>query len=357
MNISLKQSNQLKSIAILMMVCIHLFNTIEYEGLFQPIIYWGDLPIIYYISLFCDAAVPIFSFVAGYGIYLKYKQNPQQYGLNTNLRRIKLLYKNYWVIFILFVIILGGLLKGEAYLGSVPELLLAFSGITASSYNGAAWFFTIYIIFLLLSKPIFKIVDLFPKITFILSGILYVIGYYFRMYHYDLFSNNVINWIYFNTCLFFATLFQILMGVYVIKFNWKAHCSTLFNVLSQKISKNIIAVLGMIGLVCLHAYIPNAILAPITGLGFVLLFVQMDIPKVIDKVLEQLNPHATNIWLTHMFFYITFFKEFIYSPKYIIPILLLLLACTILSSYLINFILGLKLPFSMKLPLMDKVNR
>lgn len=340
MNISITQSNHLKSIAILMMLCIHLFNNLNYQGLFNPLIFWGEHPLIYYISLFCDAAVPVFAFVSGYGLYFKYKKNPEVYGLRSNLKRIIALYKNYWVIFILFVAILGGLLNAEMYLGSFSKFFLAFTGLTASSYNGAAWFFTIYILFLITSKPIFKLVDFAPKIIFLLSGCLYVLGYFLRMYHAELFSNPILNWLYFNTALFFATTFQILLGVYALKFNWRAAFSKLFHYFPNFFTKNIIAILGILGLIVLHGYLPNAIMAPITGFGFIMLFLHMQLPEIVERALNSLTPHATNIWLTHMFFQITYFKEFIYSPQYIIPIFLLLLACCILSSYLINFILS-----------------
>lgn len=61
------QSNELKSIAVLMMLCLHLFNTLDYAQLFEPIIFIGEYPLIYYISLFCDACIHMFI----YTIYFK----------------------------------------------------------------------------------------------------------------------------------------------------------------------------------------------------------------------------------------------------------------------------------------------
>ena len=78
MQISIQKSNQLKSIAILMMLCLHLFNT-DYKGLFQPLIFIGDQPLSYYISLFSDACVPIFAFVSGYGLYYSYVNKKDLY--------------------------------------------------------------------------------------------------------------------------------------------------------------------------------------------------------------------------------------------------------------------------------------
>lgn len=77
-SITLQQSNQLKSIAILMMLFLHLFNR-DYKGLFEPLIFMGQNPLSYYISMFCDACVPIFAFVSGYGLYYSYINSKNLY--------------------------------------------------------------------------------------------------------------------------------------------------------------------------------------------------------------------------------------------------------------------------------------
>ena len=62
MELTQTQTNNSKGIAILMMLCLHLFNTLNYQGLFVPLIFIGDKPLVYYISLFCDCCVPIYCF-------------------------------------------------------------------------------------------------------------------------------------------------------------------------------------------------------------------------------------------------------------------------------------------------------
>lgn len=67
--IAVVKSNELKAIAALMMLCLHLFNNLNYNNLFTPLIFIGSKPLIYYISLFCDAYIPIFAFITGHGLY------------------------------------------------------------------------------------------------------------------------------------------------------------------------------------------------------------------------------------------------------------------------------------------------
>ena len=197
-SISLQKSNQLKSIAILMMLFLHLFNR-DYSGLFEPLIFMGQNPLSYYISLFCDACVPIFAFVSGYGLYYKYSQNHSTFK-KDNVNRLKKLYINYWIIIILFVVLLG-------YLLTEPG----------------------------------------------------------------------------------------------------------------------------------HGIIPNFVVAPFTALVFIFMFLQLNLSQYINRTLDYFAPHATNLWLIHMFFYLIYFKDFVYGFKYVPIIFIVLIGLCLVSSYLVNF--------------------
>ena len=85
MQITIHKSNQLKAIAILMMLCLHLFNR-DYNGLFTPLFFVGKQPLTYHISLFSDACLPIFAFISGFRLYYKYKQDKEFYGLSIKHR-------------------------------------------------------------------------------------------------------------------------------------------------------------------------------------------------------------------------------------------------------------------------------
>jgi len=89
-----------------MMLFLHLFNTLDYQNLFQPLVY--------YLSLFGDACVPIFAFVSGYGLYYKYSKSTATYS-KDNVVRLKKLYLNYWIIILLFPVALGFVLQFTGY--------------------------------------------------------------------------------------------------------------------------------------------------------------------------------------------------------------------------------------------------
>ena len=330
--ISIQQSNHLKSIAILMMLCLHLFNTLDYEGLFKPLLYIGSKPLIYYVSLFCDACVPIFAFVSGYGLYFKYQQNPKFFG-KDNLIRLKKLYLNYWIIIFLFPVALGVLLHKENYPGSILRLIANLSAVV-TSYNGAWWFFTIYVLFVLTSYFWFQLLDkINPFLFLIVLFVLYVVSFYFRIYKTASYSNVIINHIQTQVVLYLCTLFQFMLGAFALRFNWKTRIADFFVFIKHS---QLLFVIGTILLIVVHVVVPNFIIAPFTALVFVFLFVQLRLNTSFSKFLDFLTPHATNIWLVHMFFYMIFFKSFIYSAHYVVPIFLLLVLCCIGSSIVIN---------------------
>lgn len=334
LHITLQKSNQLKSIAILMMLFLHLFNR-DYTGLFQPLLFVGNQPLSYYISLFCDACVPIFAFVSGYGLYYKFKAADGSYR-NGNILRLKKLSINYWIILVIFAVVLGLILGKEGYPGNIKKLLLNISGLDPS-YNGAWWFFTTYVFFVLSSGFWFRILD---KVNpYIFCGVLlflYLVAFYFRIYKVSLFENTFLNYLHRQSALYFCTLFQFMIGAFALKYKWNDKVlSTVFGLTRYR---NTLSLLLIVSAIVLHALIPNFIVAPFTGLIFIFAFTQMKLSVNIDRFLDFFTPHATNLWLIHMFFYMIYFPEFIYSPHYVFPIFMLLVAVTLLSSYLVQLI-------------------
>lgn len=333
MQISIQKSNQLKSIAILMMLCLHLFNT-DYKGLFQPLIFIGDQPLSYYISLFSDACVPIFAFVSGYGLYYSYLNNKNIY-FKKNVERTKKLYFRYWIILLLFAVLLGWIMGTDGYPGSLQKFALNFTGLKGS-YNGAWWFFTIYILFVFTSKFWFKLLDkVNPYLYLGLLFVIYIVAFYFRVYNANIFENPILHWTQTQTALYFCTLFQFMLGSFALKYQWHKKVSGVFKKIKWP---NLVAILGILLLIVFHGIIPNFIVAPFTALGFIFLFLQMKLGKTLEKGLDFFSPHATNLWLIHMFFYITYFKDIIYAPQYPLIIFTWLVLWCLVASVIVNYI-------------------
>ncbi|TXK75410.1 acyltransferase [Mesonia sp. HuA40] len=333
MGISVQKSHQLKSIAILMMLCLHLFNR-DFKDLFQPLIFIGSQPLSYYISLFSDACVPIFAFVSGYGLYYSFQNNKNIY-FYKNVNRAKKLYLRYWIVLLLFAVILGWLLGKDGYPGNFLKFFVNFTGLRGS-YNGAWWFFTIYIFFVFTSKFWFRILDkINPYIYLSLLFVLYVVAFYFRVYNNEIFKNPLLHYIHAQAALYFCTLFQFLLGSFALKYQWHKKVSKFFNKIKWP---NLFAIIGIITLIVFHGLIPNFIIAPFTALGFIFLFLQMELGKTVEKMLNFFTVHSTNLWLIHMFIYSTFFKKLIYAPQNPMLIFVWLILWCVLASYIVNTI-------------------
>lgn len=333
MPITLQKSNQLKSIAILMMLCLHLFNQ-DYKGLFKPLVFIGQQPLSYYISLFSDACVPIFAFVSGYGLYASFSNNSNNY-LKKNILRTKKLYIRYWIILLLFVVILGYLVGTEGYPGSWRKFFLNFTGIMPS-YNGAWWYFTIYILFIFTSRFWFRLLEKANPYWYLgLLFLIYLVAFYLRIYKPVISEHPILHWLHTQGALYFCTLFQFMVGAFALKYHWHQKVSFLFKKVKHN---NFTAIIGIVLLIIIHGVVPNFIVVPFTALGFIFFFLQLRLSKSMNKGLDYFNPHSTNLWLIHMFFYLIYFKEIIYAPQYPVLIFAWLVLWCLIASYLVNYL-------------------
>ncbi|MGL5549840.1 MAG: acyltransferase family protein, partial [Culicoidibacterales bacterium] len=109
MELTKQQMQQTKGIAILFMLLLHLFCTREWQGLFEPLIFVGETPLIYYFALFGDMCVVMYAFASGYGLMMSYQRDLADLAnyRKKNYIRLGRLYVNYWIIILIFVVILG----------------------------------------------------------------------------------------------------------------------------------------------------------------------------------------------------------------------------------------------------------
>jgi hypothetical protein len=224
MSISFQKSNQLKAIAIIMMLFMHLFQR-EPQGLFEPLIYIGSQPLSYYLALFSDACVPIFCFVSGYGLFFKYQRQTPTY-TKSNLKRIGKLYINYWIILFLFVVGLGTMLAKEGYPGSWQKFTFNFFAL-GNSYNGAWWFFFTYILLVFTSPFFFRLLKSCSSYWLLaVSFVFYIISFYFRIYKPNLFDSEWLSWLQKQTVLFGISFLPFITGSVALKEKWNDRIHT-----------------------------------------------------------------------------------------------------------------------------------
>ena len=146
-----KESLELKGIAILLMLMLHLFNTQERVAECTTFLYfWNGKPLVYALSRVGAFCVPLYIFISGYGHGAIMAAGRLDF--KSACRRVANLYIIYWVVFLPFIG-WGCLAASENYPGSASEFLLNFIGV-GCSYNGEWWFLFSYVL-LVLFAPFF----------------------------------------------------------------------------------------------------------------------------------------------------------------------------------------------------------
>lgn len=333
MELTKKQIKMTKGISILFMLLLHLFCTKAYEGLYTPLIFIGEIPLVYYLALFGDCCVAIYCFCSGYGLLISYKNNKENY-IKNNLIRVFKLYINFWIILFIFVVILGPVMgRAESYPGDFKKFILTFTALDPA-YNGAWWFFTTYIILVLLSPIINKIVVKYNTILVIaISFIFYVIAYVQRIKGVIVLDSNILNWFIRQIALFGTSQLPFIIGSV---FADKKVYSKLDNICNKIRYKNILGILIIMLMIVAHGIVQTLFVAVFTGIVFICVFNLMNKPKWINRLFNYLGNHSTNIWLIHMFFYMIYFKNLVYSAKYSFLIFPWLVILCLASSYVVN---------------------
>jgi hypothetical protein len=87
-------------------------------------------------------------------------------------------------------------------------------------------------------------------------------------------------------------------------------------------------------------YVPTLFVAICTGVGLIVFYTLMAIPLMLKNSVVYLGKHSSNIWLTHMFLYMSIgaFSRYVYLTRNPLIIFSTLLFMCILFSYFINYV-------------------
>lgn len=327
-SISKSKSKTIKIIAVALMIIHHLF---AFPNRIQKVSYkhiWSinGIPIEQMLGLAGSICVPIFSFLSGYGLYVIYKDKVSYRELK---HRIINLYKNYWIIFFMFIPL--GIFMG-VYGFSKKEFILNALALR-STYNEEWWFLRLYISLILLYPIIIKVVNKYNKyIVLFISFILNIIGFKLNevliALGINLISTNIL-------VIVLSGQFIFVLGIVICKYS-------IFDKLNKRIK---------------YSCWKNVLLFIITS---VLIVITLNIPSIeeVSKVLltpififflnniisdnfrcGSFSIHLTNIWLIHSFFCYYLFQKIVFAPKYSILIFIWTIILSWISSIMVNKIL------------------
>jgi len=341
MEMTKNDTQMTKGFAIAAMVFMHLFQRLDYRGLYTPLLYIGAKPLVFYAALLSDFCLPMYCFCSGYAHHIMWKNQGGAYYKNILVRTGKFLL-NYWMVVAVFSVV--GLLYRPS--GTMPGSFTTFLGnifLYKVTYNGAWWFVLTYLILVVSSPLILKLCEKRNSVAIILLfGVLYVAAYCLKFDVLERFGvempsgRSLAGWFLNQFALWGSTVFAYAAGVISSKeklySKMYAFAYRHFGVVAVGTAAVAVILLCGVG----HALVPSAVVAPATGIVSLYCFNLIRKGAAAEKALLFLGSHSTNIWLTHMFFYNVMFKDLVYVAKYPLLIFLLMMLITIAVSCLIN---------------------
>jgi len=324
----------MQGLGILAMICLHLFDTLDYEGKFIPMFFFHGYPFIFYFAQLSDFCVMAFAFCSGYAHMTQYRK-PNYY--KRRLIGLFGVYLNFWIILMIFTCL--SIMVGNG--SSIPDNLQIFIGNLTTihlSYNGAWWYLLTYAL-IVFSSPVLlmlsKNTSRWKAILVITAmGIIYCVAYYER---FNIISSN---WFIYQFGFYGMTAVEYMLGSMANEYKVFTLLGNAWNRIFQNFYMNWggSLVLFVILLISRTLILPALFFAPISGFVVLFLFHKLNKPSWLKKCFLILGKNSTNIWLTHMFFYAYIFVGLVYRVKFPILILFLMVVITLLTSVLINAI-------------------
>ena len=315
-------STIIKGVAILMMLFYHLFGRDDLGDLCTPLLYIGNTPLVKYLSNACYP-VSFFMILSGYGLTYCYKRN--QLSLSIQSKRILKLYVHYWLILLIFVTI-GHFIKPDVYPNDLLHVLANIVSIRCT-YNGETWFLLPYAIISLLS---WWIIDFFyylnEKRKIIITLIIYSIVFLTTRYIvYHQLENTTLLTILLQPFFIVQLTFYFSLGI------------LLFRLLENeptalKAVKPTIYFIIIIALFIIKCMIKVTIADGLYTFIIIFCISHLQLHRLFHNIFYKLGRHSMPMWMTHTFFAVYLFQDFIYGFKYPLLIWLVLIALSYLVS-------------------------
>lgn len=327
--ISRKETKQLQGLAILAMLCLHLFCTLT--PTFVPTIYVMGVPLVYFFGQAADFCVMAYCFCSGYGLMYAYAQvnGDRKKYMRGRVKGLWSFVKNYWLILILFACAAIALGKGTEWLGS-PIIFLKNATSIWYSYNGAWWFVSTYIFMVLLSPWVFSAVKKHPKLIAVVAVVVYVVSYKVRFSGpQNLALQHVVR--------LGMSYAELLLGVYFYQYQLMDWIQHHWNKLIPRFLQPWILVFITAAVIVVRRYIATLFVAPASGLVFIVVYLLLSRRyRPLQVVFEFFGGHSTNMWLVHMFFYISMYGGLAYFAKYDVLVFVALVVMSLCASYVIK---------------------
>ncbi len=356
MTFTRQDTKMVKGVAILLMLCHHLFaysDRLKDGNSYTALLTFNSTNSAQLMGLFGKTCVALFLFLGGLGTYMAWQSRRAKLAGQSDalvaqemshftFGKLKGLYGAYLKVFCIIVPV--AVLLGDTSVRLTADKLFWNAVGLNISYNGEWWFFTDYLILLVTFPLMQRFVD--RRHATLAGGVLscciltaiatWVIPAIFSLESLQSLASTVLYQKLAETALW-APCF--LMGVICAR----------WDVLSQ--AKTRLAGHGMACVACALVLVALVPLRYILGVGYRYDFIYAPVMAVCLSVLATSRPGArasqalqaigargTGIWLTHSFFCYHWCQGLVFAPHWAMLVLLLLLAMSWATTWLIDLI-------------------
>ena len=337
-----EQSMALRGIAITMMVMYHLFYVATAHG-YEVVTYlnFGEVPLLERLS---EIAYPVslFVMITGYGLAVAHQKrtmgraagNVNIGGGNSLGRKTWKLFFRLWMVYLL-VIPIGYCAQPERYPGTWDTLIINLLNIQ-TTYNVSEWFLLPYLLMVavspLLLKFIFRFNSFWAIALSLLATAIYLLIYQGHMEELRSYVG-----------AFGAKMFLTLSFFLPFTLGTLAFKHSLPEYVRDKLGKigtlaKPVAVLLLILLIVFRCFVHNQSLQPFAVFVLFIMFPSLNLSRKSMQILCFLGKHSVVIWFIHTWFSQNLFAAQIYGLHYPILIFAAVMALSVLTSLLIEFV-------------------
>ena len=329
MSLSLKDSNILKGVALMLLLWHHLF--FSRNGMYTDFCV-GKYELAEMFARICKLCVAIFVMLSGYGLTVQAEKNGGINSIGDFYRhRFSKLLVNYWFIWLLFVP-LGVLVFDRGFeevyqTNIIPKFVADVLGLAFAfnfyGYN-ATWWFMSCIIVLYLGYPfLYKAVKSYPIYT-LLGSVSVAIAVPAVGQHFGFLNSTMLMYL----PAFVVGIILKISPIYIEREG-----------VGKRRLLQLILLITFLTLWAEHLYVKaNIVFDSVITVSMIMLYKSVELPRFVGNILEFLGKHSMNIFLFHTFIFSHWLKDFIYSPKNPLLIFLLLLGVCLIISVAIEWL-------------------
>ena len=323
----------MKGVAILLMLFLHLLNREENVNLCYNTFNVLGMPFVYWLQVATNP-VSFFVVLSGYGMHYIYTNDGKD---KHRWSRVFKLYLHLWVILAIFTGIAH--FKNINYYTDIVDVIRNYTAFNCT-WNGEVWFLFPFVCLSLLSPYIFKIIDRMKTIWILVLFYFmnlctcFVISRFGEQYLYK-------NMLLYNPFLILHLVPSFVYGAIIHRTGIVSKFQTSVDKSEHKVLSVIAVIITLMSMVFIMCIVRRAFFIPLYASAFIILFLLLPRNRYLDICLAHLGNHSMNMWLIHTWFCYYLFHSEIYSLRYPILIYLALITVSLLSSCVINGIIGI----------------